>query len=51
MLDSSGGEPASVGDRNAAGIDQDNVNVREPHQDEPVKRIVPQLEGDGNEAS
>ncbi len=28
MLDSRGVEPASVGDRNAAGIDQDNVDMR-----------------------
>jgi len=51
MLDASGGEPASVGDRNAAGIDQNNINMRGPHQDEPVTRIVAQLEGDGNKAS
>jgi len=51
MLDSSGGEPASVGDRSAGGIDQDDVNVRGPHQHESVRRIVPQPKGDGDEAS
>ncbi len=51
MLDCRGVKPASVGDRNAAGIDQDNVDMRGSYEDEPVKRIVAQLEGDGNEAS